>query len=277
MELGMISSTWFDTKIGTEEGIRQAKAIGFDTYDIFEDPLDIDDATRKLIKDTCDEVGLPVRSVVCVAFGIVDFNPSVRRFTLDRIKAYVDQGAYLGARNVLLVVGEYYWDGEVFPRPAIWDLAKGMIKEAGVYAQSKGLEIVLELEPFNEALLKDVDELVRFVREIDHPSVRANADISHLHLSNASFEDVEKLTGLIGHIHLSDCDGKVHGDMPAGMGVTPIKEYLAAIRDTGYDGTVSIELEYSPDPDKIVEWAGRAYQGTAAIMAELGVRPLAGE
>mgnify|MGYP000899925479 CR=1 FL=1 len=273
MELGMISSTWLDTKVGRLDGIRTAKQIGFDTYDIFEDPLDIDDATRKLIKDTCAEVGLPIRSVVCVAFGIVDFNPSVRRFTLDRIKAYVDQGAFFGARNVLLVVGEYYWDGEVFPRQAIWDMAKDLVRQAGEYAQSKGLEIVLELEPFTEALLKDVDTLAQFVREVDVPAVRANADISHLHLADASFEDVAKLKGLIGHIHLSDCDGKVHGDMPAGMGVTPIKEYLAAIRDTGYDGTVSIELEYSPDPDKIVEWAQRAYDGTAAIMRELGVRP----
>ena len=131
---------------------------------------------------------------------------------------------------------------------------------------------MLELEPFETALLKDVDELVRFVGEIDHPAVRANADISHLHLSNASFDDVAKLTGLIGHIHLSDCDGKVHGDLPAGLGVTPIKDYLAAIRDTGYDGTVSIELEYSPDPDKIVAWAQQAFDGSAAIMRELGVR-----
>jgi len=275
MELGMISSTWLGTKIGLEQGIREAKRIGFDTYDIFEDPLDIDDATRKLIKDTSEEVGLPIRSVVCVAFGLVDFNPSVQRFTLDRIKAYVDQGAYLGARNVLLVVGEYYWDLEVFPAEAIWDMAKTAVKNAGEYAGSKGLEIVLELEPFETAILCDVDELVRFVREIDHPAVRANADISHLHLSNASFEDVEKLTGLIGHIHLSDCDGKVHGDLPAGLGVTPIREYLAAIRDTGYDGTVSIELEYSPDPDKIVEWTEEAYRSTAGIMAELGVRPAA--
>ena len=272
LELGMISSTWIGTKIGLEEGIRKAKEIGFDTYDVFEDPLDIDDDTRALIKRTAEEVGLPIRSVVCVAFGVVDFNPSVRRFTLDRIKAYVDQGAYFGARNVLLVVGEYYWDGEVFPRPAVWEMAKQMVTEAGEYARSKGLEIVLELEPFTEALLKDVDELVRFVREIDHPAVRANADISHLHLSHASFEDVAKLTGLIGHIHLSDCDGKVHGDLPAGRGVTPIKEYLAAIRDTGYDGTVSIELEYSPDPEKIVEWAEEAYRETAKIMDELGVR-----
>jgi sugar phosphate isomerase/epimerase len=268
----MISSTWLGTKIDRLEGIRKAKEIGFDTYDVFEDPLDLTDGECEEIKRTTEEVGLPVRSVVCVAFGIVDFNPSVRSFTLDRIKAYVDQGAFLGARNVLLVVGEYYWDGEVFPREAIWDMAKEMVKEAGEYAQSKGLEIVLELEPFDTALLKDIDELVRFVSEIDHAAVRANADISHLHLSNASFDDVKKLKGLIGHIHLSDCDGKVHGDLPAGHGVTPIKEYLQAIADTGYDGTVSIELEYSPDPAKIVEWAQEAYDGTARIMDELGVR-----
>jgi hypothetical protein len=128
LELGMISSTWIGTKVGLEEGIRAAKEIGFDTYDVFEDPLDIDDDTRRLIKETADGVGLPIRSLVCVAFGIVDFNPSVRRFTLDRIKAYVDQGAYLGARNVLLVVGEYFWDGEVFPNAAIWDMSKEMVK-----------------------------------------------------------------------------------------------------------------------------------------------------
>jgi sugar phosphate isomerase/epimerase len=272
MELGMISSTWLGTKVGRLDGIREAKRIGFDTYDVFEDPLDLTDDERREIKETAEEVGLPIRSVVCVAFGLVDFNASVQRFTLDRIKAYVDQGAYLGARNVLLVVGEYYWDGEVFPNEAIWDMAVAAVRNAGEYAGSKGLEIVLELEPFETALLKDVDELVRFTRDVDRPAVRANADISHLHLSNASFDDVKKLTGLIGHIHLSDCDGKVHGDLPAGRGVTPIKDYLAAIRDTGYDGTVSIELEYSPDPEKIVEWADEAYRETAKIMAELGVR-----
>ena len=81
------------------------------------------------------------------------------------------------------------------------------------------------------------------------------------------------MKGLIGHIHLSDCDGKVHGDMPAGMGVTPIKEYLQAIVDTGYEGTVSIELEYAPEGTDIIPWAQRAYDGTAAIMRDVGVRP----
>jgi sugar phosphate isomerase/epimerase len=273
LELGMISSTWLGTGVGVEEGIRKAKEIGFDTYDIFEDALDLSDKERADIKGWCDEVGLPIRSQLCVAFGLVDFNPAVQRFTLDRIKQNIDQGAFFGARNVLLVVGEYFWDGEVFPRPAIWDMAVDLVRQAGEYAASKGLEIALELEPFNEALLKDVHELVRFVDEVGVPAVLANADISHLHLSNASFEDVAVMQGKIGHIHLSDCDGKVHGDMPAGMGITPIKEYLQAIVDTGYEGTVSIELEYAPEGTDIVPWAQRAYDGTAAIMREVGVRP----
>lgn len=272
LELGMISSTWIGTGVDLEEGIKQAKKIGFDTYDIFEDALDLSDVERAQIKGWCDDAGLPIRSQVCVAFGLVDFNPSVQRFTLDRIKANIDQAASFGARNLLLVVGEYFWDGEVFPRPAIWDIAVDNVRQAGEYAATKGLEVVLELEPFNEALLKDVHELVRFVNEVDTPSVLANADISHLHLSDASFADVALMKGMIGHIHLSDCDGKVHGDMPAGMGVTPIKEYLQAIVDTGYEGTVSIELEYAPEGTEIIPWAQRAYDGTAAIMRDVGVR-----
>ena len=53
MELGMISSTWLGTKVDRLEGIRQAKAIGFDTYDVFEDPLDLTDDERREIKETC--------------------------------------------------------------------------------------------------------------------------------------------------------------------------------------------------------------------------------
>jgi sugar phosphate isomerase/epimerase len=202
----------------------------------------------------------------------VDFNPAVQRFTQERLRANIDQGAFLGARNLVVVVGEYYWDGEVFPNAAIWDMAVAGVRQAAEHAATRGLEVVIELEPFETSLAKDVHELVRFVRDVDHPAVRANADISHLHLSGASFDDVAELTGLIGHIHLSDCDGKVHGDLPAGRGVTPIKEYLQAIVDTGYEGTVSIELEYSPDPDRIVEWVEEAYTGTAAIMRDVGVR-----
>jgi len=35
---------------------------------------------------------------------------------------------------------------------------------------------------------------------------------------------------------------------------------------------VSLELEYSPEPDKIVEWVAEAHDATAQIMTDLGCR-----
>jgi len=115
--------------------------------------------------------------------------------------------------------------------------------------------------------------MLQFLRDVDLPdTVRANCDISHLHLVGTPPTDVARLAGLIEHVHLSDCDGKVHGDLPPGRGVTPISDYLAAIKATGYDQTVSIELEYSPEPERIVEWVAEAYDQTARIMRDLGCR-----
>jgi D-psicose/D-tagatose/L-ribulose 3-epimerase len=274
LELGLISSAWHDSPVGVEDGIRLAKRIGFDTYDVFEDPLVIDDATRHLIRDTCEEVGLPIRSAVCIAIGLVDFNPPVRRFTVDRCKAYLDQQAFFGGRNVLLVIGEYYWELQVLPAERIWGIAVENVREVAEHAAELGLEVVIELEPFKHSLVGNVHELARFVREVDHPAVKANADISHLHLSGATLDDVAVLEGMVGHVHLSDCNGEVHGDLPPGRGVTPIKDYLGAVVATGFTGTVSVELEYSPEPDAAVDWVTEAYRETARIMSELGVRAL---
>ena len=42
--------------------------------------------------------------------------------------------------------------------------------------------------------------------------------------------------------------------------------YLQAIKELQIDGVVSIELEYSPQPEKIVEWVEEAYRETARLM-----------
>jgi D-psicose/D-tagatose/L-ribulose 3-epimerase len=272
LELGMISSAWHGTGLSIADGIRRAKEIGFDAYDVAEDPLLIGEEGGRMIRETAGEVGLPIRSAVCIALGLVDFTPAVRRFTLDRCKAFVDQQAFLGGRNVLLVAGEYYCDLQVFSAEAIFGLVVENVRELGEYASERGVEIVIELEPFENAIVGSVRELARFLRAVDHPAVKGNADISHLHLSGASFDDVAELEGMIGHVHVSDCDGKVHGDLPPGRGVTPIKEFLQAIVDAGFSGTVSVELERLPNPEQMVELVEEAYRETAAIMADIGVR-----
>ena len=97
----------------------------------------ISDDEQRAIRDTCDEVGLPIRSAVCIALGLVDFVPAVRRFTLDRCKAYIDQQAYFGGRNVLLVAGEYYCDLQVFSADQIFGLVVDNVRELAEHAEPR--------------------------------------------------------------------------------------------------------------------------------------------
>jgi len=273
MQLGLINSAFVQADQGTKFGIEQTKAIGFDTIDIFCDPLEIDQAEKELIAGTCAQLDLPIKSVCCVAVGLVDFNPSVQQFHIDRCKAYLDLCREFKCDNLLLVLGEYIWQQEVIPPAEQWRTGVENVRILGQYAEAIGLEIAMELEPFKLSLINTVDTMVRFLDDVGLPElVKANCDISHLHLMNIAPKEIERLAGRIAHVHLSDCNGKVHGDLPPGRGVTPIADYLAVIRDTGFDRTVSIELEYSPDPEKIVEWVTEAYEKTNEIMQRLGCR-----
>ena len=115
MKLGLINSAFAQAGQGTRFGLEKTKEIGFDTVDIFADPLDIDQTEVDLIKRSCTELLLPIKSVCCVAIGLIDFNPSVQRFHLDRCKKYIDLCVDLSCDNLLLVVGEYIWNREVIP------------------------------------------------------------------------------------------------------------------------------------------------------------------
>jgi hypothetical protein len=104
MKLGLINSAWAQAGRETAWGIAQTKTIGFDTIDIFADPLQIDVRERRLIRDECRRHQLPIVSVCCVAVGLIDFNPSVQRFHLQRCQAYLDLVYELEGRNLLLVL-----------------------------------------------------------------------------------------------------------------------------------------------------------------------------
>jgi D-psicose/D-tagatose/L-ribulose 3-epimerase len=272
MNLGLINSAWVQAGRPTEFGLQKTKEIGFDTVDLFVDPLDMTDAERLGIAAECSRLGLPIVSLCCVAVGLIDLNPSVRRFHVDRVKRYLDLAAEYQAKNILLVVGEYIWNQEVIPPAEQWSWAAESCRELGKYAAERGLEIVIELEPFDMSLVNDVDTMVRFLDDVAHPSVKANIDISHLLLSKVKPEELRRLRGRAGHVHISDCDGKKHGDLPPGRGVVPFEPYLREIKDLEIDGTISIELEYSPEPERIVEWVREAYQATADLMRAAGLR-----
>jgi sugar phosphate isomerase/epimerase len=273
MKLGIINSAFDQAGVDTATGLKHIARIGFDTVDIFTEAWTISKKETALVARTAEKLGLPIISLPVVAAGLIDFNGPIREFHMERCQRFIDLAKTWGARNVLVVLGEYIWQREVIPPAAQWGWAIECCRRLGDYAGRRGVDIALELEPFRLSLLNNVREMVRFVDECGHPRVRANIDISHLALSDSSPADVAALKGKAIHVHLSDCDGKTHGDLPPGRGVVKFSPYLQAIKELEIpDGVVSIELEYSPEPAKIVEWVEEAHGATARLMSQAGLR-----
>jgi sugar phosphate isomerase/epimerase len=272
MKLGIINSAFHQAGVDTATGLKHISRIGFDTVDVFTEAMGISKKEVSRVANTTGKLGLPIVSLPVVAVGLVDFNDAVREFHIERCQKFIDLAKTWGAKNILLVLGEYIWQREVIPAAEQWEWGIETCRRLGDYADKRKIDIALELEPFRLSLLNSVREMSRFVDECNHPRVRANIDISHLVLSDTSPAELKKLKGKAIHVHLSDCDGKVHGDLPPGRGVVKFGPYLQAIKELEIDGVVSIELEYAPDPSKIVEWVEEAYRETDKLMELAGLR-----
>ena len=272
MKLGLINSAFVQAGVDTATGLKHIARIGFDCVDIHTEAVGISKKEVTLVARACEKLGLPIVSLPHCALGLIDFAEQVREFHLSRTKKFIDLAKTWHAKNVLLVLGEYVWQREVIPPEAQWNWALETCRRLGDYADKRGVDVALELEPFRLSLLNSVDAMVRFVDECGHPRVRANIDISHLVLADAGPAELRKLDGKAIHVHLSDCDGKVHGDLPPGRGVVKFAPYLQAIKQLRIDGAVAIELEYPPDPKRLVEWVEEAYRETARLMEQVGLR-----
>jgi len=272
MKLGIINSAFNQVGVDTATGLRHIGQIGFDCVDIFTEAMTISTEEKLIIARTCELQNLPIVSLPVVATGLIDFNEPVRDFHVARCKRFLDLASEFHANNIVLVLGEYIWQREVIPPKDQWCWAVETCRALGDYADQKNLDIALELEPFRLSLLNNTDEMVRFITDCGHPRVRANIDISHLVLSDSGPASLQRLKGKAVHVHISDCDGKVHGDLPPGRGIVKFSPYLQAIKDLGMEGAISIELEYSPDPANIVAWVEEAYRETDHLMRLNGLR-----
>ncbi len=272
MKLGIINSAFSQAGVGTAEGLEHIARIGFDCVDVFAEADGIGEEEVSLVERTCRRLDLPIVSLPVVATGLIDFNEPVREYHLRRCRKFIELAGRWEASNVLLVLGEYLWQREVIPPQDQWDWALEGCRRLGDIAGRNGVSIALEMEPFRLSLLHNPASMARFIEECGHPRVKANIDISHMVLSDSSPADLALLRDKAIHVHISDCDGKVHGDLPPGRGVVKFAPYLQAVKELEIDGAVSIELEYSPEPDRIVEWVEEAYRETDRRLGAAGLR-----
>jgi D-psicose/D-tagatose/L-ribulose 3-epimerase len=270
LKLGLLENAWWDSPIDPVSGIEFAKQIGFDAYDIF--PLSMTPRLRRDMRKALIKSGLECSSICVVAFSLTDLNSDIRKYTTNWVKQQIDLGYDFGARIVLFVLGEYSMEKQELSPEIQWKWAKEGTIEIADYANALGMTMAFEFMAHKYSLLNSVSEMARFIDEVNHPAVRANADVSHMFLMGDMPESLAKLKNKIANVHFSDCNGKIHGDLPPGRGVVPLARYLAELSNIGFDGPVSVELEWCPEPSKIQDWVREAYSSTSSMMEQLNIR-----
>jgi D-psicose/D-tagatose/L-ribulose 3-epimerase len=266
MRVGLIEAVWEGSGYEGSRGVEVAKEIGYESVDLVTDPLDLDDAGLEAAIEAARSGPLPVAAGICVSLGITDFNPSVRRFHLERAKRHVSFAAAVGASNMLMVIGDYVWKKEVIPPDEQWGWAVSALRELAELADSLGIEIALELEPYEWAYVNSVDDMVRMLDDVGVPAVKANADLAHLWPMKIAPEELAKLSGRIAHAHISDCDGVVYENYPPGRKTAPLGDYVQALAATGFDGTLAVELQPAPDGWDPVDWVREGYEKTVELL-----------
>jgi D-psicose/D-tagatose/L-ribulose 3-epimerase len=273
-ELGLIDSVWQGSEHDGLPGHTLAREIGYDSLDLFVgfDPGS-DLPRRQKVIDDARASGLPVRSLIATCLGLNDFNTAVREFAIRRACNVVDLAAeFETARNLLFVPGEYLFQRRLLPPEQEWARVVDATRRVGGHAAGRGLEVAIELLPFEHAFIRTLDDLGRLLAEVDLPNVKAAIDISHLWLERIDPSALAGFRGRIAHVHIADCDGQNHGDLPPGRGTTPFPAYLSALREAGFEGTAAVELEFPVDGAPLRDWVTEAYGTSSRLLADAGVR-----
>ncbi|MCP4403339.1 MAG: sugar phosphate isomerase/epimerase, partial [bacterium] len=124
---------------------------------------------------------------------------------------------------------------------------------AAEVCQKQGVKLIWEFEP--GFLFNKPSEVVRMVYKVDHPNFSVLFDSCHAYmcavigarqlgeketLPGGVVQFAHMLSGKIGHIHLIDSDGTLHGDetsthAPLGTGILDFSTIMPAIKEAGYD------------------------------------------
>jgi D-psicose/D-tagatose/L-ribulose 3-epimerase len=270
LELSISENAWWGTDIDRVRGIKVAKECGFDSYCIF--TVDMTPQLKRAMRDAMRGAALPCSNFTVVVTSLIDLNSDIRRLTIDWAKKQVDIGYDFGSGKMILVPGEYVWEEQEVDPKVQWGWAVEGIGEIADYAHTLGIETGLEFETPKHNIINSVETLKRMLDDIGRPYVQGNVDFVHMYVVGDAPEALQKLKGRLLNVHFADCKGRKHAHYPPGAGVVPLKEYLSALKDIGYQGAIQMELEWSPEPAKIVEWVRDGYDSTAKMMKELGMR-----
>lgn len=253
-------------KFPVEEAIRRIARIGYTGIELAADaphawPAGLLDVQKESIRRALDESGLAISNVNAFMMNAVadprqpywhpswtDPDPHYRAIRREHTKRSLQLAADLGAPHITTEPGGPPFEGQ--SRDAAMALFREELAPCVELAERLGVGLLIEPEP--GLLLERFEEYLELMDRIDSSLVGLNFDIGHAYCVGQDPQDwVERMAVHTVHYHVEDIAAtRVHAHLVPGRGAIDLRATFDAIRQTGYEGWLTVELyPYADDPD----------------------------
>jgi sugar phosphate isomerase/epimerase len=227
------------------------RALGYDGVDLFIKPLPQKELARlqEALRASDLEVSV-IFPIVVFESGLVLSDPDRgrRREALRLFASQIDLAAELEAKIVLGLDRGSPAPGE--DQLSFQGRLADSLRELAGHAGERSVEIVME--PIHRYLVDSfhrVEQCLDFLDRYGLDSVRLLLDTFHMNIEERSIEEAIRLaTGRIGHVHAVDSNRGAPGD-----GHLDFDSIIRTLRDSGYDGYLSVETQPEREPYRTAE------------------------
>jgi sugar phosphate isomerase/epimerase len=272
MQLAFSSNAYLRYPI--DETIARIAALGYRGIELMADvphawPAGLLPVQRQAIRNALDRHGLTISNINAFMMNAIadprqpywhpswiDPDPHYRAIRREHTKRALQLAVDLGAPHITTEPGGPLEPGQSWRSGA--DIFYDELMPCIDVAEKLGVPLLIEPEP--GLLIERFDQYLEFVDRLDSPQVGLNFDVGHAYCVGEDPQDwIAKMQSHTRHYHLEDIAAtRVHQHLVPGRGAIDFPATLAAIRQTGYKGWLTVELyPYIDDPDSAAREARR--------------------
>jgi sugar phosphate isomerase/epimerase len=257
MKFGICNETFQNWKI--DDVFTYCAKIGYDAVEIAPFTLakyvtDIPAAERARIRDSAARAGIAISGIHWVLLQaegmyLTSPDPATRTRTANYFCDLVHFCADLGGK--IIVVGSpkqrSLLPGVTFEQA--WGWATDVFRPSVKVAAEREVIICFEPLPLEDTnFINTAAEAIRFTRQLESPNFKVILDVRAMSWEEKPVPDIIRASrGHFAYVHANDKNLK-----GPGFGDVDFKPIAAALRDVGYDGTVSVEVfKYDEGPEVI--------------------------
>lgn len=161
----------------------------------------------------------------------------------DKVRAHAEavfaRLAKIGVKTAVFGSGKAKQVPDGFPMERAWEQLYRVAEIFADEAEKYGQTVVIEgLRRCEVNIVNTIEDVAYYVHRVDRPNVKMLADFFHIAQNGEDFSVIKKYAKEFAHFHIATPDTR---EMPKAKDADFVKKCMDALREIGYEGTLSYE------------------------------------